>query len=957
MSSPSDSDSASISGAAPATSDQLHHLHILRSRLLASLASAGGSPFPPTPELQALLLPAGWDLCGSAHGESTIRAAALFASGLARGDYPLLLSRGWLRPPAAPAAGSSAREELLSAAWGEGMWDFCDHPEGPALLHEMEPWEHAGDVREALSGLLEGGGGGGGGGAGAAPPAPPPPLAARVNALLRLLGVPVSLGEGTRGGGRPCVEDSWESDFCDAGYAQPARGAVAARAAGAGGRLLSVRPLLLDRPPGHALAAPEGDDTGELERSVFSSPQQASFHGHAALLALGVAQLGAALRRADAQSPERAAAALEPLASLLTALKMLAQERLLAGLGPALAARAEVVAALLAGTDAAVAAAAGAGAPAPPPPPPASPPPAAPPAAGGRKRRQREGEGGAEGGGASTAAPPSPAPPTPPVGGAALVPEAQRFHAALALLLRAARCVTVTSRLWAVGASVASSAAARCDGVRRTAALRASLGLAVGDALAARLEGEAAAKRVADAALEEAVRAAAARSGGAHAGASARDLLDLVSVGDDVVTPLFNKRQAIAERVAWLEFGVAEAAAERGVGAAGEALARRVVAYAGLARLRLQASLQRAAFQAYLAFDGALLEVLASALEGAAALAGARANAVRARNDAASKLDAHRAFFGDGAPAREEALAAEAAAASAGVAAVDAALEGAAAVARDGGLAGALGALPLELRMTAAQRLARLLSGGGGGGEGGGGTDLRGSLNPLALAAQLRESAVAALALHAGAPPGAPPQRFKMPPALRHMDAWAVQPRVRLDVLRCVGWRAAADEGEVRAGFLGGAGAAPPTLPPAPFLPLLPQLLQPLVLGLSRKGGGGGGGEADGAAPTHVSVFDDGGLFMPLPPEELLEGDREALAAAAAEGAGEEGEEEGGEEKEEEEEEEKEEERAPPTAKRARGGDGGAVHHDARRGGGVARASAAGSAEGGGAAGEWCTIA
>jgi hypothetical protein len=320
------------------------------------------------------------------------------------------------------------------------------------------------------------------------------------------------------------------------------------------------------------------------------------------------------------------------------------------------------------------------------------------------------------------------------------------------------------------------------------------------------------------------------------------------------------------------------------------------------------------------------------------------------------------------------------AAAGEGVAAVArAALERAAAAARDDTLAAALGALPLELRMVAAQRLQKLLAVGSGGAPA---PDLRGALNPLALPAQLRESAVRAMSLLGGggdAPTGSP-ARFKMPPALRHMDAWAVQPRVRMSTLRAVGWRAAAGEAEARTGFLGGSGGcepAPPPLPtptpasppapppaplpaPAPLVALLPSLLQPLMLALARRRGSEGACDTPapavgaGAAPLHVSVFDDGGLFLPLPPVAPFPGDEEALAD---------------EDGEEEEEDGKDGEGvavegggaaaaqkapSPPTAKRARGGEG-EVRREVRHGGGGTRAHAAGSVESQ-PDDAWCTI-
>ena len=107
------------------------------------------------------------------------------------------------------------------------------------------------------------------------------------------------------------LDERWESDREDAGFAQPPLASVLRAVASAGPlRAVSVRPLLLGRARGGRGWHPSTDDVGDVERSVLSLAQQECAHATvvglagdacAVLGALGAVGVDGSARRAESK--------------------------------------------------------------------------------------------------------------------------------------------------------------------------------------------------------------------------------------------------------------------------------------------------------------------------------------------------------------------------------------------------------------------------------------------------------------------------------------------------------------------------------------------------------------------------------------------------------------------------------------------------------------------------------
>jgi hypothetical protein len=696
----------------------------------------------------------------------------------------------------AAAAAAPVPQPLYEQAW---CWsDESEAPCGPMLTVGSEPLvgsheEGSGSLRAALAAALreacedaegdEAGGGGRGvggasSGAAATGAAPGATDAERLRALLARLGGPLGLplhmegseesGEEAQGSGSGssvgplAVQDDWESDALDLGYAQPPRAEVAALHARAAGRATSVRPYLLNK-----ACQPASDDAGDIVRSVFSHAQQGAVHSQ--LVAAGE-EVGRLLRALRACPSEARAEALPHAAALLSLFSRLKQTSLLAGLrraaegsegllyrvllqpAPPPAPEAPLQQQAASPTAAAAAAAATAF---------ASSSSAAAAASRKRPRNAEEGSGaGGAGGAGAAASPAASAPPlrplaspppaasaAPAAAAASRFPEVRCAAAAMEHVRSAGAGVLAVVAQWArVGREVrgVQSAAGRA---RAGAGIRARLCAFSAAHLRARGAREVSDKLAADAELKVLLGEGEGGEGGASSSSAASRMLDRLSLGDEAAGAVFARRQAAAERSAHLEAHGGRLRLEGGLAGALGALAARLEAgLPAAAQLRAQASLQRAGMQAFLALDAAFAQLLACLLGSGGALARARRGAAREGAAAAAALEGHRAFYADAAPGIEAQLRGAVEAAGAQGRAVGEALAALGEGLRAPALAGVLEALPLELRQTLATRVQCLLPSDGGGAAGGGGGAGAGAGGEEAAAAAVTAAEAAAVA-------------------------------------------------------------------------------------------------------------------------------------------------------------------------------------------------------------------
>ena len=389
------------------------------------------------------------------------------------------------------------------------------------------------------------------------------------------------------------------------------------------------------------------------------------------------------------------------------------------------------------------------------------------------------------------------------------------------------------------------------------------------------------------------LKALLGEAGAGDSGAASR-MLDRLSLGDEAASAVFHRRQVAAERAVHLAVHEGNAGAGEALARALGALAARLDGCALAAQLRAQASLQRAAMQAFLALDAAFAHLLASLLATGAALVQARERAAQEGATAAAALDSHRAFYADAAPGIEAKLQADAEAAGAAARACGDAMVGLSEGLRSPQLCAALEALPLELRQTLATRVQCLLppaaaragaSAGEGEGEGEEGmgaapstpapTPLASAFDPLLLPARLKASGLRSFSAltakpsaGAGGEGAAGARAPSLPiPSLRHMSMFTLAP--------------AGSGGAALAGAEAGRDLMRPLL--RVIAPVLGRA-NSRSSGGGSSGGGGGGASASplpsSAAATHLSLFDAGALFAPGPMPPV------AAVPARAPGAG-----------------------------------------------------------------------